>query len=83
MSELPTYPIPINSFEVGMLMGLISKMPDDRRRYLERFFTELTTLMQKFRDEESVKIENLGNNMIKMTDKSGATVVRERYKWEQ
>lgn len=85
MENYPKYPIHINAFEAGMLTSMIydycQKRPD-KALYLQGVFDQLRKLQEEFRKKAGSKIEDLGNNMIRITDGDGDVITRERYPWE-
>ena len=81
MSELPKYPIYVNAFEAGVLTAVISR--SDKKDALKEVFNQLLQLHKKFREEAGVKVTDLGNNLIKLEDKFGNVIIREKYEWER
>ena len=80
-SELPKYPIYVNAFEIGVLVSMIWR--SQNKDALENVFKQLMDLVDRFRKQAGVKVQYLGKGVVKMTDKSGNTVIREMYDWEK
>ena len=76
--SLPDYPITVNAFEAGTLMGIIC----EQRVKVPKVWQQLVALQNKFRADDGVMVEDLGNNMVKLTDKDGMVIIREKYDWE-
>ena len=76
--SLPDYPITVNAFEAGTLMGIIC----EQRVKVPRIWQQLMALASQFRAQAGVTREDLGNNMVKLTDKDGMVIIREKYDWE-
>ena len=72
-------PLSLNSFEQGFLMSVIG----DKREKVPGVWRQLANLMDRFREEAGVKITDLGNNLVQLKDKDGATIIREKYEWEK
>ena len=75
--RLPDYHISVNAFETGALMSIIA----EKRVKVPGVWQQLVALQKKFRAEADVTSEDLGDNMVKLTDKYGTVIVRERYDW--
>lgn len=71
-------PIEANSFESGVLTGLVAshrdKVPD--------IWEQLIDIMNKFRENAGVVITELGGNLVQLKDKNGITIIRPKYEWE-
>lgn len=74
------YPINVNAFESGVLMATIWK--SKKREALKAVFEQLLDLLDKFREEAGVKIEDRGD-IIVMVDKDGTEIIRPKYEWEK
>lgn len=72
-------PVYMNPFEQGFLMSVIG----DQKEKIPGAWKQLVSMMDKFREESGVKITELGNDLVQLTDDFGATIVREKYEWEK
>lgn len=80
-TELPRYPILLTAYEVGVLQSVIW---DSRgKSKLEPVMDQLVALLQRFYDDAQVQITLLPDGKVKLTDRYGNTVIRERYGWEK
>ena len=72
------YNIKVNALESGILMGIINK----ERRKVPRVWEQLMALHNRFRQEAGVWVEDMGDGMVKLTDKDGTVIIRQKYDWE-
>ena len=72
-------PLNMSSFEQGFLMSVIG----NKRGIVPGVWKQLVNLLNRFREEAGVKITDLGNNLVQLKDRDGATIIRERYEWEK
>ena len=68
----------MNAFEQGIVVSLIQK---DRHKIPE-IWKQLMDFRDKFLKEAGVEIIDLGYR-IKMKDKDGTEIIREKYEWEK
>jgi len=40
-------------------------------------------MQKKFREEAGVKVTELANGLVKLEDKDGNVIIRNKYKWEK
>lgn len=71
-------PIFANAYEQGFLTSTIA----NNRDKVPNVWKQLLEMMKKFREDAGVKITELGNNFVQLTDKDGITMTREKYDWE-
>jgi len=81
LSELPKYPIYLNAFEAGVLTAVIST--SDKKEFLKFVFDQLLELQKKFREKAEVKVTELANGLVKLEDKDGNVIIRNKYEWEK
>jgi hypothetical protein len=77
--ELPKYPIYINAFEGGVMLGRLW----EKKELIPDVIKQLISLQEKFRKEAGVTITELGNDIIKLEDKLGNVIIRKKYDWEK
>jgi hypothetical protein len=70
----------LNSFEAGYLLSLIARRRD---KHLRRVFEQLVKACESVRRDAGVEIIDLGGDIVKMMDKDGNIIVREKYDWER
>lgn len=68
----------VSALEVGFMMAALAK---DRAK-IPRLWEQLIALMKKFREECGVTVEDIGDGLVKLTDKDGNTIIREKNPWE-
>jgi hypothetical protein len=81
LSEPPKYPIYVNALEAGVLTAVISM--SDKKEPLRFVFDQLLELQKKFREEAGVKVTELANGLVKLEDKDGNVIIRNKYEWEK
>ena len=70
--------VEMNSFEQGFLMSLVC----NEKQKIPEVWKQLVYMMTKFREDAGVKITELGNDLIQLTDNFGITIVRKKCEWE-
>ncbi|MBA7667155.1 hypothetical protein ES703_75240 [subsurface metagenome] len=76
------YTIKLNSFEAGVLMGVIIQLDDRERQALKPVYEQLVALKKQVEEEAGVTKEILPGGMLKISDKDGNVIFREPYPWE-
>jgi len=76
------YTIKLNSFECGVLMGVISQLDDRQRQALKPVYEQLLALKKQIEEEEGVKKEVIPGGRLKITDRDGNVIIRAPYPWE-
>jgi len=76
------YTIKLNSFECGVLTGVIMQLDDRQQRALKDVWEQLITFKKQFEEESGVKKEIIPGGMLKITDKDGNVIIREPYPFE-
>ena len=76
------YSIKLNSFELGVLTGVIMQLEDRKRQSLKNVWDQLIAFKRQFEEEAGVKKEILPGGMLKITDKDGNVIIREPYPFE-
>lgn len=76
------YTIKLNSFELGILTGVIMKLEDRKRQALKSVWEQLIAFKKQFEEEAGVKKEVLPGGMLKITDKDSNVIIREPYPFE-
>jgi len=76
------YTIKLNSFELGVLSGVIMQSDERTQTALKPVWEQLITLKKQFEEEAGVKKEVLPGGMLKITDKDGNVIIREPFPWE-
>ncbi|MBA7476967.1 hypothetical protein ES707_12363 [subsurface metagenome] len=76
------YSIKLNSFEMGVLTGLIMQSDDRNQRALKPVWEQLIAFKKQVEEEAGVKKEVLPGGMLKITDKDGNVIIREPYPFE-
>lgn len=61
-----------------VLMGIIA----GERVKVPRVWQQLAALQKQFRAQDGVTVEDLGDNMVKLTNMDGTVIVGEKYDWE-
>ncbi len=80
--QLPTYTITINSFEGGVLMGMIEKEGDRAKLPMKGVLQQLVAIKQSIEKKEGVVRTLLPNGMLEIKDKEGNQIIRPPYSWE-
>lgn len=76
------YAIKLNSFELGVLTGVMMQLEDGKQRALKPVWDQLIALKKQFEEEAGVTKEVLPGGMLKITDKDGNVIIREPYPFE-
>ena len=76
------YTIKLNSFEAGVLMGVIIQLDDRQRQALKSVYEQLVALKKQVEEEAGVKKEIIPGGRLKISDKYGTIIIREPYPWE-
>ena len=76
------YSIKLNSFEMGVLTGVIMQLDDRKQRALKPVWEQLIAFKKQIEEESGVKKEVLPGGMLKLTDKDGTVIIREPYSFE-
>ena len=76
------YTIKLNSFELGVLSGVIMQSDERTQTALKPVWEQLITLKKQFEEEAGVKKEVLPGRMLKITDRDGNVIIREPFPWE-
>ena len=82
VTQLPNYTITVNSFEAGVLMGLMEKEGDHIKRPLQNVWSQLVGMKKEIEKSEGVTKEILPTGMLKISDRDGNTIIRAPYSWE-
>jgi len=77
------YTIKLNSFEAGVLMGVIMQLDDRKQRALKNVWEQLIAFKKKAEEEAGVKKEILPGGMLRITDKDGNVIIRAPYPYEK
>jgi len=80
--DIIEYSIKVNSFEMGILVGVISELDDRQKQALKPVWEQLIALKNQFEEETGVKKEIIPGGLLKLSDKFGNTIIREPYPWE-
>ncbi|MBA7475079.1 hypothetical protein ES707_10444 [subsurface metagenome] len=59
----------------------MAALAEDRAK-IPRLWEQLIALMKKFREKCGVTVEDIGDGLVKLTDKDGNTIIREKNPWE-
>lgn len=78
-ATFPEYPIMVNAFEAGVLMGLIT----EQKAKVPRVWKQLLALKEQFKAQAGVTTEDLGQGMVKLTAQDGTIIIRQKYDWEE
>jgi len=81
--KMKKYPIYVNSFEAGLLTGIIGQLEPDKKGPLKQVFDQLLNLGKKFREESGVTVTGLGNDVVQLRDRDGKVIIRQKYDWEE
>ena len=76
------YSIKLNSFEMGVLTGVIMELDDRNRQFLKPVWEQLIAFKKQAEKEAGVKKEVLPGGMLKITDKDGNVIIRAPYPYE-
>lgn len=61
---------------------LLASYNSEDRHKIPEVWKQLMDLRNKFLKDAGVEITDLGEGYIRMKDKNGTTVIREKYEWE-
>jgi len=76
------YTIKLNSFELGVLTGVMMQLDERKQRALKSVGEQLLEYKRQFEQEAGVKKEVLPGGMLRITDKDGYVIIREPYPFE-
>ncbi len=76
------YSIKLNSFESGVLMGVIMQLDDKDQRALRGVWEQLVEFKKQAEEEAGVKKEVLPGGMLRITDRDGNVIIRQPYPFE-
>ena len=76
------YTIKLNSFELGVLTGVIMQLDERKQRALKPVYEQLIALKKQFEEEAGVKKEIIPGGMLRITDRDGNVIIREPYPFE-
>jgi len=76
------YTIKLNSFELGVLSGVIMQSDERTQTALKPVWEQLITLKKQFEEEAGVKKEVLPGGKLKISDRDGNVIIREPFPWE-
>jgi len=76
------YTIKLNSFEAGVLMGVIIQLDDRKQQPLKPVLEQLVALKKQAEEEAGVTKEVLPGGMLKLIDKHGNVIIRAPYPFE-
>lgn len=76
------YSIKLNSFELGVLTGVIMQLDGRKQQLLKPVWEQLIALKNQFEQESGVKKEVLPGGMLKITDNQGNVIIRAPYPYE-
>ena len=82
MAELKEFTITVNSFESGVLMGLVMQAEDRVKTSLNRVWQQLVAMKKEIEEEEGVRKEVIEGGLLRITDKDGNTIIRAPYPFE-
>lgn len=72
-------PVYMGPYELGLLTALVEEYRDK----IPIVWKQLMDMMNKFREDAGVKITDLGNGLVQLTDNEGMTIIREKHEWEK
>lgn len=76
------YTIKLNSFELGVLTGVIMQLDERKQRALKSVGEQLLEYKRQFEQEAGVKKEVLPGGMLRITDRNGLVIIREPLPFE-
>jgi len=76
------YTIKLNSFELGVLSGVIMQSDERTQTALKPVWEQLIALKKQFEEEAGVKKEVLPGGKLKISDRDGNVIIREPFPWE-
>lgn len=68
----------ITPHENGVMIGALTS----QRNTVPECWKQLIDILNNLKKEAGVEVTDLGNNMVQLTDKSGFTIIRQKYEWE-
>lgn len=82
--KVEKYTVQGSAFELGFLLGFISKHEDKRsREVLQNIKQQLIAIQDSLKKRVGVTVEKLPNGMLKFVALDGTTIIREPYEWEE
>ena len=82
MTQLQTYTITVNSYEAGVLMGMMEKEGETIKQPLSNVWQQLVRLKKAIEKADGVVKKILPNGMLELTDEDGNRIIRPPYSWE-
>uniref|UniRef100_A0A6M3M8V6 Uncharacterized protein n=1 Tax=viral metagenome TaxID=1070528 RepID=A0A6M3M8V6_9ZZZZ len=82
MTQLQTYTITVNSYEAGVLMGMMEKEGETIKQPLSHVWQQLVRLKKAIEKADGVVKKILPNGMLELTDEDGNRIIRPPYSWE-
>ncbi|MBA7620177.1 hypothetical protein ES703_27522 [subsurface metagenome] len=82
MAEVKEFTIKLNSFEEGVLVGLIMQAEDGVRQTLDGVWQQLMAHKKEVEQEAGVTKEVIEGGLLRITDKDGNTIIRAPYPFE-
>ena len=76
------YTLKVNSFECGVLHGVIMQLDDRNRQALSSVWEQLLEIKRQVEQEAGVKKEVLPGGMLRITDRDGNVIIRAPYPFE-
>lgn len=78
--ELPIYPITINAWEIGIIMGALMRLGCEEN--IPRLWKMMVELKKSIEAGDGVVKEFLPGGMVKLTDCDGVVITRPRFPWD-
>lgn len=78
--ELPLYPITINAWEMGIIMGALMRLESEEN--LPRFWKMMVELKKSIEAETGVVKEFLPDGRVRLTHSDGVVITRQRFPWD-
>lgn len=82
VTQLPTYTITVNSFEAGVLLGMIERAEDRIQPSLSDIRRQLIAMKRDIEKASGVTKRLLPNGMLELRDEDGNRIIRPPYSWE-
>ena len=76
------YTLKLNSFECGVLQGVIMQLDDRKRPALSGVWEQLVEIKRQVEQEAGVKKEVIPGGMLRITDRDGNVIIRAPYPYE-
>ncbi len=76
------YTLKLNSFECGVLQGVIMQLDASKRQALSGVSEQLAQLKRQVEEKAGVKKEVLPGGMLRLTDREGNVIIRAPYPFE-